>query len=111
MMLAKDAPNSVYKVAYDYIDTHGTDKHGQSLGKYFTHGIGHHVGLEVHDANDPALPLAAGMVITVEPGVYIPEEDIGIRIEDMVLVTEDGGQVLSASLPREIEDIERALAR
>jgi Xaa-Pro aminopeptidase len=111
MMLAKDAPNSVYKVAYDYIDTHGTDKHGQSLGKYFTHGIGHHVGLEVHDANDPAVPLAAGMVITVEPGVYIPEEGIGIRIEDMVLVTKDGGQVLSASLPREIEDIERALAR
>jgi len=53
-------------VARDYFDSHGKDKHGEPLGKYFTHGIGHHVGLDVHDANDPALPLAANMVITVE---------------------------------------------
>src|SRR5581483_7686455 len=71
-------PNSLYRVAYDYIDSHGKDLHGDSLGKYFTHGIGHQIGLEVHDANDPAVPLEEGMVISVELGIYIPEENIGI---------------------------------
>ena len=60
------------------------------MGKYFTHGVSHHVGLDVHDATDFSQPLAEGNVITVEPGIYIPEENIGIRIEDMVLVTKDG---------------------
>ncbi|HWB97151.1 MAG TPA: aminopeptidase P N-terminal domain-containing protein, partial [Bryobacteraceae bacterium] len=111
MNLGKTAPDSLYKVAYEYINSHGKDLHGEPLGKYFTHGIGHHVGLEVHDANDPATPLAEGMVITVEPGIYIPEENIGIRIEDMVLVTRTGARVLSAGLPREPGEIEKAVAR
>jgi len=111
MSLRKNSPNSLYQVAYDYINTHGADLHGEPLGKYFTHGIGHHVGLEVHDASDPALPLAEGMVITVEPGIYIPEENIGIRIEDMVVVTRAGARVLSAALPREPGEIEKAVAR
>lgn len=111
MTLAKTGPNSLYRIARDYIDSHGADGEGNSLGRYFTHGIGHHVGLEVHDANDPAEPLAAGMVITVEPGVYIPEEGIGIRIEDMVLVTENGAEVISAALPVESEEVEKALGR
>ena len=78
------------KIAHDYINTHGKDLHGESLGKYFTHGVSHHVGLDVHDATDFSQPLAEGNVITVEPGIYIPEESIGVRIEDMVLVTKDG---------------------
>jgi Xaa-Pro aminopeptidase len=81
------------------------------LGKYFTHGLSHHVGLEVHDASDTNAPLEAGMVITVEPGVYIPEEKLGVRIEDVVLVTETGARVLSGALPREPEEIERAIAK
>ena len=101
----------LHKIAHDYIDSHGKDAKGGSLGKYFIHGLGHHVGLDVHDANDPSQPLQAGMVITIEPGIYIPEEKIGIRIEDVVLVTEDGAKVLSSSLPREVHEIEKAMAR
>jgi Xaa-Pro aminopeptidase len=80
------------------------------LGKYFTHGVSHQIGLEVHDATDPFAALEEGMVISVEPGIYIPEENIGIRIEDMVLVSKDGARVLSGALPREPSDIEKALA-
>jgi Xaa-Pro aminopeptidase len=111
MTIAKTTPNSIYKIAYDYINTHGKDLHGEPLGKYFTHGLSHHVGLEVHDASDQNAPLEAGMVITVEPGIYIPEEDLGVRIEDVVLVTESGAKVLSAALPRETAEIEKAIAR
>lgn len=102
--------NSVDKVARDYINSHGKDLKGEPLGKYFIHGLGHHVGLRVHDANDPTRPLAAGMVVTVEPGIYIPEESLGVRIEDMVLVTETGAKLLSASLPRDPAEIERIMA-
>ena len=110
MTIGKTTPNSIYKVAFDYINTHGKDRHGEPLGKYFTHGLSHHVGLEVHDAFDPTAALEPGMVITVEPGIYIPEEDVGIRIEDVILVTENGAKVMSAALPREVAEIEKAIA-
>lgn len=102
--------NSLTKIVKDYMDTHGKDLRGQSLSKYFIHGLGHPVGIQVHDPGVPG-PLEAGMVITVEPGIYIPEENIGIRIEDVVLVTDTGAKVLSAGLPKEPDEIERALAR
>ena len=107
----RNQPNSIYRAAYEYIDSHGKDLHGNSLGKYFIHGIGHSVGLDVHDAWEPAAPLEEGMVITIEPGVYLPEERIGIRIEDMVLVTRDGARLLTAALPREAAAIEKAVTR
>ncbi len=69
------------------------------FGDFFIHGIGHHLGLEVHDA-DPAAPLQVGMVITVEPGIYIPEESLGVRIEDDVLVTRGAPKVLTATIPK-----------
>jgi Xaa-Pro aminopeptidase len=99
----------LHKIAADYIAAHGKDRNGASLDKYFTHSIGHHVGLDVHDATDAGLPLAAGMIITIEPGIYIPDENIGVRIEDMLLVTENGAKLMSSGLPREIEEIERAM--
>ena len=99
------------KTAREYINSHGQDLHGEPLGKYFTHGVSHHVGLDVHDAADFSEPLAEGNVITVEPGIYIPEESIGIRIEDMVLVTKDGAKLLSGALPRDPGEIEKALSR
>src|SRR5205085_814427 len=103
-------PGTLTRIATDYINSHGKDLHGQRPGKYFIHGLGHSVGLEVHDGPIPG-PLEAGMVITVEPGLYIPEEGIGIRIEDVVLVTGNGAKVLSAALPKEPDEIEKALAR
>jgi Xaa-Pro aminopeptidase len=102
---------TLQQIAYDYINTHGHDLHGQPLGKYFVHGLGHYVGLDVHDPGDSTAPLKAGTVLTIEPGVYIPEENIGIRIEDIVVVTEDGCKVLSAALPRAIADIEKLVGK
>jgi Xaa-Pro aminopeptidase len=103
-----DPAESLTKIARDYINAHGRDLHGEPLGKYFTHDIGHQVGLEVHDPRFNG-PLEAGMVITIEPGVYIAEERLGIRIEDVVLVTSNGAKVLSAALPKEPDEIEQAV--
>ncbi len=103
--------HSLYSIAYDYINTHGKDLHGEPLGKYFTHGLSHHVGLDVHDLSDANAPLKAGMVITIEPGIYIPEESIGVRIEDTVLVTETGSRVLSGALPRDPDEIEKLVRK
>jgi Xaa-Pro aminopeptidase len=102
---------SLQQIARDYIDSHGKDLHGDSLGKYFTHGLGHYVGLDVHDPGDSSWPLQPGMIITIEPGVYIPEENIGIRVEDTVLVTDSGAKLLSGALPREPGEIEKRLGK
>jgi Xaa-Pro aminopeptidase len=74
-------------------------------GKYFIHGTSHHLGLDVHDVGESNV-LLPGMVITVEPGIYIPEENLGVRIEDDVLVTEQGHEVLSAAAPKTVAEIE-----
>ncbi|HWY48576.1 MAG TPA: Xaa-Pro peptidase family protein, partial [Bryobacteraceae bacterium] len=102
--------DSLTKIVRDYMDAHGRDQHGEPLGKYFIHGLGHQVGLQVHDPGVDG-PLEAGMVVTIEPGLYIPEESIGVRIEDVVLVTENGAKVLSAALPKEADEIEKAVAK
>lgn len=73
-----------------------------AVRRYYPHGTSHFLGLDVHDVGEYDKPLAVGMVLTVEPGIYIPEEGIGIRVEDDVLVTQDGNSVLSAHLPREL---------
>jgi Xaa-Pro aminopeptidase len=80
-------------------------------GDYFIHGLGHFVGLDVHDAGAYQEPLQAGMVITLEPGIYMPEQGIGIRIEDEVLVTPSGARYLSDGLPREADEVERWMAK
>ena len=103
-------PNSLDTVAYNYINTHGKDLHGQSLGKYWLHGLGHMMGIDVHDPGNYPVVLKPGMVFTIEPGVYIPEEKIGIRIECDFLVTADGKLVdLDASLPHTPDEIEAAM--
>jgi Xaa-Pro aminopeptidase len=77
----------------------------------FIHGFGHFVGLDVHDAGDGERPILAGAVFTVEPGVYLPEQGFGVRIEDEVLMTASGYRVLSAAIPRKLEDVEAWVAR
>jgi Xaa-Pro aminopeptidase len=109
---SRSDPDSLYKAAIDYINAHGKDLHGEPLGKYFIHGLGHHVGLNVHDASDGTLPLDKGMVFTLEPGIYIPEEKLGVRIEDMYAVGQDGKLILlSHDLPRTTEEVEAAMKR
>ena len=76
-------------------------------GGDYPHGIGHYLGLETHDVGDVHVPLEAGAVMTIEPGVYVSGDDIGVRIEDDVLVTDDGPRVLSAAIPKTVEDVER----
>jgi Xaa-Pro aminopeptidase len=81
---------SLDKVAFDYINSHGKDLHGDPLGKYFVHTLGHSVGIDVHDPYDYDKPFAIGSVFTIEPGLYIPEEKIGVRIEDTFYVNANG---------------------
>jgi Xaa-Pro aminopeptidase len=102
--------DSLMQISMDYINTHGKDKDGQPLGKYYIHGVSHHLGLDVHDPGDRNRPLEAGMIITVEPGIYIPEEKIGVRIEDDVLVTADGYKILTEHLARTADEIEAIMA-
>ena len=101
---------SVYKISYDYINSHGKDKHGKSLGQYYLHGLGHNIGLDVHDPGGYCTPFEPGMVVTMEPGIYIPEENLGVRIEDDVLITETGCKQLSERLPRNPDEIEKIMA-
>jgi len=109
--MSGDAPEALYNVAYNYINTHGKDQHGKPLGQYFIHGLGHFVGLSVHDVGGMAVPLDKGMVFTLEPGIYIPEERLGVRIEDMFHVEQDGTLVrLTAGLQRTAEEVEAAMA-
>jgi Xaa-Pro aminopeptidase len=98
---------SLHQIARDYLNTHGKDRHGDSLGKYFIHGIGHAIGLDVHDLSESPLVLQEGMVLAIEPGLYLPEENIGVRIEDNVLVTKDGFELLTHRLPREPDAVEQ----
>jgi Xaa-Pro aminopeptidase len=108
--LCKKGGHSAYKVSYDYINSHGKDLHGKSLGQYYIHGLGHNIGLDVHDPGEYCQPLQPGMVVTMEPGIYIPEENLGVRIEDDVLITPDGYKLLSERLPRDPDQIEKIMA-
>ncbi len=79
--------------------------------KYFMHGLGHPLGLDVHDVGDANAPFAPGCVLTVEPGIYIPDEGFGVRLEDDVVVTEDGPVNLMEKTPIEADEIEAIMNR
>jgi Xaa-Pro aminopeptidase len=78
----------------------------EEVGKYYMHSVSHFLGMDTHDVGGRSAVLEAGNVITVEPGIYIPEERLGVRIEDDVLVTAEGFCVLSQNIPKEIHEIE-----
>ncbi len=86
------------------------DSHGGRLGRYFIHGLGHFLGLDAHDAGGESPLLEPGMVLTNEPGIYLPDEGLGVRIENDFLVTNDGAENLSAELVRSAEEIEALMA-
>ena len=89
----------------------GKIKSEEEIGTYYMHGVSHHLGIDTHDAVDPrCAKLTPGMVITNEPGLYIDEEEIGIRIEDDLLITEDGCIELSEKIARTTEEIEAIMA-
>jgi Xaa-Pro aminopeptidase len=78
--------------------------------KYFMHGTSHHLGLDTHDFGDLKSPMVANMVLTVEPGIYIPEEKMGIRLEDDVVIQDSGPPLnLMKNIPIEIDDIESTM--
>src|SRR6201997_4655837 len=108
--MCRKGKQSLYKISYDYINSHGKDQNGKPLGQYYIHGLGHNIALDVHDPCDSCNPLKPGQVVTMEPGIYIPEENLGVRIEDDVLITENGYELLSRRLPRTADEIEKIMA-
>jgi len=100
------------RIAREYMRAHsGTLCGEQSCDAYFIHGLGHWLGMDVHDVGDYGTPLKPGMVLTLEPGIYLPAEALGVRIEDDVLVTSTGAEWLSAKAPKTTAEIERLMRR
>ena len=99
------------QIARRYMKAHSGELCGQrTCDAYFIHGLGHMIGMDVHDVGPGNAPLRPGMVFTLEPGIYLPGERLGVRIEDDVLVTETGCELLSAGLPRRAAEIEAVMA-
>ena len=97
-------PSALERAARKVIDEAG-------YHDFFIHGCCHFVGLEVHDTGDYDAPLPAGAVITVEPGIYLPQRGFGVRLEDEILITPTGAEVLTRAIPRDPDEIERRMQK
>lgn len=92
-------------------DIKNEDKENRAYRKYLYHGISHHLGIDVHDLGTRTAPIKAGMVFTIEPGIYIEEEKMGVRIENNFWITKNGNKDLMANIPITAEDIETLMKR
>lgn len=100
------------RIARAYMREHSGTLCGEvTCDRYWIHGLSHWLGMDVHDVGDYRTPLLPGMVLTIEPGIYIPAERLGIRIEDDILVTTGAPEILSAGAPRTAAEIEGAMSR
>ncbi len=108
----RDLNNMVIEFYETKLDELGLRKDGKTVRDYYYHGVSHSLGLDTHDImTERERILKPGMVITVEPGLYIEDEAIGVRIENDVLITEDGCIDLSSDILRTVEDIEALMAK
>lgn len=85
------------------------DPENRAYRKYLYHGISHHLGIDVHDVGTKTQPIKAGMLFTIEPGIYIEEEKMGVRIENNFWITEDGNIDLMKNIPITVEEIEKLM--
>jgi Xaa-Pro aminopeptidase len=106
-----DINNRVSEVLTEGLVALGLIKDKSGLRQYYTHGLSHSVGLQVHDLGGALTVgiLKPGMVITIEPGLYIPAENLGVRIEDDVVVTEAGHAVLTSGAPKAVDEVEKLM--
>ena len=110
-LTTRDLNNILIKYYMTELKKIGLIQNDNEVRKYYFHGVSHHLGLDTHDVTLRDKPLTPGCVITVEPGLYIAEEGIGIRIEDDALVTETGCINLSSDIIKTVEDIEAYMAK
>ncbi len=102
---------AIQTIARNYMKEHSGDLCAPGdCTKYFIHGLSHWVGMDVHDVGPYFVPLKPGMTFTIEPGIYIPAEELGVRIEDVILVTETGSENLTRAAPRTTAEIEKLMA-
>ena len=92
-------------------DVKNEDPDNRAYRKYLYHGISHHLGIDVHDLGTRTAPVEAGMLFTVEPGIYIEEEQMGVRIENNIWITENGHIDLFKGIPITVEEIEAAMKK
>ena len=110
--VAKNMENELIKLGlFTAEDVKKQDSTKPLYRKYFPHGVSHYLGLDVHDVGPINTVFKAGMMFTCEPGIYIPEEQLGIRLENDILITENGNQDLAQDIPIEIKEIEAMMAK
>ena len=92
-------------------DVKNEDKDNRAYRKYLYHGISHHLGIDVHDLGSRVEPIKEGMLFTIEPGIYIEEEQLGVRIENNFWITKNGNKDLMKNIPIEVEEIEQLMRK